>query len=459
MRRRRKDRFGEAAVLAALLLCGEASWAQCLLKGRVLAGETGKGLSGAKVTLTLVSTGEANTSTTDSDGRYQFVGTRCVAGYLVVASLPGFETIRISNVIPGLAGPPLNIRMTSPAKASSMASPMPTPPEESHAVVKVFYATDREPTGSTTPAGFYGRKQSERLSYGVCQVRIPMDTVVASWRAPRSGIPSSSRIRTKHAVLLSVAPEGQDAFFGKLQTAAAPARTALVFVHGYNVTFEEAARRMGQLAYDLKIDAPVLYSWPSSGVLLVSPSSRSLGYTADATNAQVTVPRLEEFLREVAERSGASEIHLVAHSMGNLAMTQALDRIAARPGPSFSQVVLAAPDIDARVFVEQFVTGVTQVSRHVTLYASSKDEALRASKAVNGGRRAGDSGDDVTVVPGIDTVDVSAVDTRLGIHHSYYGDNDSVVSDLFYVLRGKSPDERARLKKEFKGTLPYWVFQ
>ena len=48
---------------------------------------------------------------------------------------------------------------------------------------------------------------------------------------------------------------------------------------------------------------------------------------------------------------------------------------------------------------------------------------------IDGYRRAGDSGDDITLFKGIDTIDVSSVDTNL-IGHFYYGDNRSVLSEL-----------------------------
>ena len=41
---------------------------------------------------------------------------------------------------------------------------------------------------------------------------------------------------------------------------------ALVFVHGFNTTFDNALFRTAQIAYDLKFDgAPFVYSWPSQG--------------------------------------------------------------------------------------------------------------------------------------------------------------------------------------------------
>lgn len=41
-------------------------------------------------------------------------------------------------------------------------------------------------------------------------------------------------------------------------------RSAFMFVHEYNVFFEDAAKRTAVLAFDLRFPgAPILYSWPS----------------------------------------------------------------------------------------------------------------------------------------------------------------------------------------------------
>ena len=50
----------------------------------------------------------------------------------------------------------------------------------------------------------------------------------------------------------------------QLQSSRAFNNQLLVFVHGYNVDFDNAVRRAGQLAYDLNFDGPTfLFSWPS----------------------------------------------------------------------------------------------------------------------------------------------------------------------------------------------------
>ena len=89
---------------------------------------------------------------------------------------------------------------------------------------------------------------------------------------------------------------------------------ALVFIHGYNVSFENAVKRTAQIAYDLQFPgAPVCYSWPSRGGLA--------DYTRDENQAEWTVVHLHTFLQELVQQSGAKSVHLIAHSMGNRAAT------------------------------------------------------------------------------------------------------------------------------------------
>ena len=59
----------------------------------------------------------------------------------------------------------------------------------------------------------------------------------------------------KHVVLLDVRPEAQSQFYSDLAStvAASPNKEAFVFIHGYKTTFEDAARRTGQLAYDFTL--------------------------------------------------------------------------------------------------------------------------------------------------------------------------------------------------------------
>src|SRR5436305_4852805 len=257
------------------------------------------------------------------------------------------------------------------------------PAGRSFVQVKVFYGTDRLPTGSRVPAQYFGadRSRSSDLHLGLCRVTIP-----AIHRPGEIEQPSIWKLEftpdpAKHMILLAVDPLAKATFFRQMSGALEKTRKreVLVFVHGFNVAFADAVLRTAQMAYDLHLDGvPVLYSWPSQASLA--------RYTVDENNAEWTVPHLEAFLddiRDVAARSGAHSIYLIAHSMGNRPLTWALQRIAAKLGagarPPFQEILLTAPDIDAGVFAE-LAQQLRRAADRVSLSASSKDRALTASK-------------------------------------------------------------------------------
>jgi esterase/lipase superfamily enzyme len=128
----------------------------------------------------------------------------------------------------------------------------------------------------------------------------------------------------KHVVLRGVTEQSLEAFYRNLrqtiqsERAGKEVKQALVFIHGFNVSFEDAARRTAQLMYDLKFKgAPIFYSWPSQRAFL--------DYAVDETNVEWTVPHLEQFLHEIAANSGAEKIYLIAHSMGNRCLAKVED--------------------------------------------------------------------------------------------------------------------------------------
>jgi esterase/lipase superfamily enzyme len=102
------------------------------------------------------------------------------------------------------------------------------------------------------------------------------------------------------------------------------------------------------------------------------------------------------------------------------------------------KLFLAAPDIDADTFKDEIAPRILTAdlpTTHVTLYASSKDEALLASKKFHGYPRAGDAGDLQFILAGLEYIDASSVDTGF-LGHSYYGDNRSVIADIHYLIDG-----------------------
>jgi len=309
--------------------------------------------------------------------------------------------------------------------------------------VKIFYGTDRERTGSKKAEEYYGGDRGP-LEFGTCQVTIPVSHEVGELETPGFFERPDPE---EHIILLSVTPSSEGEFLSDLSrhVATDAGREVLIFIHGYNVSFEDAARRTAQLAADLKFSgAPVMYSWPSQASLSA--------YPIDEANIRWTEPHLRRFLDIVAADSGASRIHLIAHSMGNRALTEVLLNYANESRdrnddkPIFNQIALVAPDVDADVFREEIVPRIQRLSDRLTLYASSNDKALLVSKGVHGYPRAGDLPKEVVVPATIDMIDASEVDTSLlaaiELGHSYFAEQPTVIDDLRLMIQGVEPGGR-----------------
>ena len=325
--------------------------------------------------------------------------------------------------------------------------------EITHATIKVFYATDRARTGSDKADKFYGGSRG-LMEYGTTDVSIPRDHRMGSLESPSILKLEFYEDPDRHVVLLNVKPEEKSKFFDLLRGRRnnSDSSNAFVFIHGYNVTFEDAARRTAQMAYDLGFDgSPIFYSWPSQG-----SESR---YIVDETNSAWSASNIREFLMDVAKSVSENDIYLIAHSMGTRPVTKSLAEIAAIAPDlrqRFKEVILAAPDIDADVFARDIAPKIVAKNTGVTLYLSNNDKALLASKKFHGYPRIGDARDGIRVSPDIDFVDASELDADF-IGHSYYGDNNSILSDLFYLLRErKRPAERFGLEKMGVSPRTYW---
>lgn len=324
-----------------------------------------------------------------------------------------------------------------------------------YATVRVHYATNREVLASAPEARRFGSGRARELSYGTAEVSIPRTHRLGALEAPpvlRTLLQDPAR----HVVVLRLEQKEADRFWAdaSAQMGAAPgADAALVFVHGYNVSFDDAARRTAQIASDMGYKGvPFFFSWPSGAAVSK--------YLEDSSNAEWSQPQLERFLVDLLARTRASQVHLVAHSMGTRVLTRAwmsaVRSLSADDRARVKEIVLAAPDIDADVFRGVIAPALVAAGAPVTLYASSADVALQASRQLNGFPRAGDAGDGLVIADGIETIDASDVATD-GLGHSYVLDARLMLSDLqsLLVLRHRAA-ARFGLKEAAGPKGRYW---
>ena len=323
------------------------------------------------------------------------------------------------------------------------ASVQSAPERLDNVVIKTYFGTDRTFTEGLPARESFGTNRGPVL-YGTADVSIPRDHRMGELEAPNwfERMLFGENL-DKHVVLTGTALKTRRQFLDLIHEAAQEngANSAFVFIHGYNVSFEKAARRTAQMAYDLGFDgAPIFYSWPSQGSLT--------GYSADEETTILSQPDVKAFLEDIGDRLAGQNIHLIAHSMGNRPVTGALKELY-REQPDFRgrfrEIILAAPDINREIFVRDLAPYIVTPDQPVTLYTSSRDAALLASKKVHSFARIGDARDGVTPLPGFEIVDASNVNTSL-LNHSYFADATSVLSDIFKLLKnGERASQRSGL--------------
>jgi esterase/lipase superfamily enzyme len=337
-------------------------------------------------------------------------------------------------------------------------------------VVPVFFGTDRNRQDQVKRIG-YGTDRGRRLDVGRALVTVPKAHQVPNVERPWAiKIPYTSIVLyqqdedpKRHFTIQEIKALSKEELLALIRERLHASRNfqdqALVFIHGYNNGFDYALFRTAQIAYDLKYDgAPFLYSWPSGAGIA--------GYPYDRESSQQAEPYLQQFLLMVLKETGAKNVSIIAHSMGNQLLLQVLRNLD-RNSPEvarINQIILAAPDVDRDSF--QFLASqIRGVGHGITMYASSNDMALGISRRFAGGvPRAGDVpfGVGPIVVGGVDTIDVSALSTEyLALNHSSYAEKTGLLKDIELVLRTgtRPPEIRLPLLERIKGGQgDYWRY-
>ncbi len=314
----------------------------------------------------------------------------------------------------------------------------------------LWFGTNRRP--SADGKGFTGERHS-RTSLGQVTVRVP-----DAHRLGETGSSFWSKLkrldfRDDHLRLHEVKVQDANDFYSSLQTTLQKdgASQALFFLHGFNVTFEEAAIRAAQLGCDLAVPgATAFFSWPSRGSVVA--------YPADEASIEASERAITDFLVDFATKSGAEKIHVIAHSMGNRGLLRALQRIAAnaetRGKVKFGQIFLAAPDVDRDLFLD-LASLYPEHSERTTLYASNGDLPVVLSAELHAAPRAGYY-TPYTVAPGVDTIAVPDFNLDL-LGHSYFAQAAALLHDIFGLMRlDASPSKRQQISPVVHEGTSFW---
>ena len=149
-------------------------------------------------------------------------------------------------------------------------------------------------------------------------------------------------------------------------------------------------------------------------------------------------------------------VHVIAHSMGNRVLARTLVRLrSAQPGARIDQLIFAAPDIDQDTFAS-LALQFRDVAKQATLYVSARDSAVELSRVFHRAARAG-LYPPVTILPGVDTVAVTNVDTSM-LGHGYVAEARDVLHDMHSVLHfGMTPQQRMGLRLMATSGSQHWL--
>lgn len=275
---------------------------------------------------------------------------------------------------------------------------------------------------------------------------------LSSWRQ----VPNAAAFRT----LLAAAA---DAFPTYAETDHTRQHHVTLFVHGYNNSFEDAARRYESLCRSLfhgprSLGHCVLFTWPSNG--------KVYGYLPDREDARASAPDLASVLNtlydwmlakqhETAQPNGIpckAKTSILAHSMGNYVLQHAMQYAWTRNNQPLlvslvNQLVMIAADVDNDLFASgELQAGtdgdaIANLTYRVTALYSGRDDVLGVSAGLKhfGKRRLGRSGLDRAQPPSDNVWDVDCTPLfgkRTKDIHSAYFETEKTLALLRDVLRG-----------------------
>ena len=308
--------------------------------------------------------------------------------------------------------------------------------------VDVYYSTNRESAGDVSLCNnqSYGIKTDKHLNFGVCRVNVPKRHATGQIE-----VAPDSRADTHRYFRILNQKTFDTAGFEKV-IKNNPAKEVLIFIHGFNVKFQDAVFRASQIAYDLKFQGPViLFSWPAgadSSFLGKAMVSRTYG--SNKLNAEQSILPAIEFFKMIGSYN--LKVNIIVHSMGHQIAIPALSTIAKEPDLNFKldELVLNAPDYDLKDF-KKVSTDLKKIANRITLYCSYNDSAMVASETYNGGERLGAC----EKFDGVDVINVSEVDSSSytpTLGHSYYSSR-AVLTDVAQLMMGIEAEKRLFIRR------------
>ena len=181
-------------------------------------------------------------------------------------------------------------------------------------------------------------------------------------------------------------------------------RDVLIYVHGYNQTFETAAIDAARISDGVRFHGETMvFSWPSKASLF--------DYGYDRESAMWSRDALDQVLSALIASPNVRRVHVVAHSIGTMLTMETLRQLYARRGAvaarKIGAIIYASPDIDMDVFTSS-VKRIGPLARKITVITATNDRALAVASLIAGGvKRVGAAEKEALEKMGLQVVDAS----------------------------------------------------
>jgi len=356
-------------------------------------------------------------------------------------------------------------------RAESMAFRRMTVAQQEKGLYRFFYISNRQlPDGEESLEERFTNQRADTLSFG------SFDTAIDPALGLGMIIDPTDWFQNQALQITGVNPLEREALVEEVraQVRESPHRALLIVVHGYRNSFPTSMRMTALVAHVLDVNAPVMMvDWPGD------QGSGLRGYRRAQEAARGSGADLAASLDLAVREIRPERVWVMANSMGAQVVADAFsilsrDAYWTDSGIEIEDVVLTAPDVGKDEFNTQFREEISAITKHLTVYVSSNDRALLASRLVNRGRRLGEStlnprnpdqfGEAASLANLIDPdddlitlIDVTPVN-RTRNFHNFSLETPEFFDDLFLRLTNtRTPQNRRVYSIQAGDGSVYWV--
>lgn len=326
--------------------------------------------------------------------------------------------------------------------------------EGNYRVIDIFYATDRAVNEKSGDQVAFTRNLSQDMTYGTLNVKISPYIKIEKM-IPR-------RLKRKGEIgIQEVRRLKEEDFMKRLSdaVAASPHNSLLVVVFGYKDDFEATAIKAAYFSYLLDVNTPVLlFDWPGDQGVSIS------GYKRAERMAEASGPYLGKLLAGIIRHVGPKNLWLKASSLGSEVVCYAFEEMYQHEDlidndTEIAHVILAAPDVSRDEFKEHFAKRLVRLSKKLTAYVSSDDDALLISGFINRGQRLGritikeheqlNEAKELLYLHSLEPEAVTIIDVtpinKSSFKHGYYLEAPEFYDDFYARIMDKAPNVSRRL--------------